>query len=283
MKVLVEAPHEHLEHILKEFHVEHVSREWAKYLVPDPTKWVELSKYPRLRVIATPSTGTNHIDPKECDKRGINILSLTDDREGLETIRASSEFAFHMILSGLRLGGWRQWKSYHRNPEIMRGHELYGKHVGILGFGRIGKNVAKWLDVFGATWQSYDYVSGKGALRSIFEKCDIVLISMTLNEKSIKLIAEDLLSRLKEGAILVNVSRAEIIDEAALIKWAASGRNIYVSDVLHREVLGNVASPLLSMSNCIITPHIAGETIESTEKALRIALQLLEREITKKK
>lgn len=279
MKVRVECPTGHLEHVLEEFGVKSVSREWAKYLIPDPTRAVELQKYPRLEVIATPSTGTNHIDLKWCEKRGIKVLSLLDDREGLAEIRASSEFAFYMILSGLRLGGFRQWKKYNRNAEVMRGRELYGKHVGILGLGRIGTNVAKWVQAFGATWQSYDYGSSEESLLEIFDKCDIVLVSMSLNEKSKGLITDKHLSRMKDGAILVNVSRAEIIEEAALIKWAASQKGLYVTDVLHREVLGNVASPLLEMTNVIITPHLAGEAAESTEKALRIALQLLRAEI----
>ena len=116
----------------------------------------------------------------------------------------------------------------------------------------------------------------------MFEWSDIVLISCSLNDKTRGMITEEYLSRLGKDTILVNVARAEIINERDLIEWASSGKGLYVSDVLHHEVQGNVTSPLLELSNVQIYPHIAGHTIESNEKALRIALQLLEREITKK-
>ena len=258
----------------REFKVQPISREWAKMLVPDPLKTVPLDKFPRLEVISTPSTGTNHIDLKECERRGIKVKSLLDDREGLSEIRASSEFALFMILSGLRLGGFRQWKTYNRNAEAMLGRELYGKQVGIVGFGRIGQNIAKWVSAMGAKWRSYDYGSGEDALLSIFGECDIILISMNLNEKSFELIGDQHLSRMKKGAILVNVARAEIIKESALNFYATKGMN-YVTDVLHREVDGNVTSPLLNLPNVIVYPHLAGHALEANEKAMRIALRLL--------
>ena len=278
MKVCIETGVQYPE-VLKEFHVEHISREWAKYLVPDPYVYIPLDKFPRLKIISTPSTGTNHIDLVECNKRGIKVLSLLDDRKGLETIQASSEFAFFMILAGLRMGGWRQWKTYTHDSKHMLGRELYGKKVGILGFGRIGQNVAKWLTHFGAEWRSCDLGSDKDTVMGMFEWSDIVLISCSLNDKTRGMITEEYLSRLGRDTILVNVARAEIIDEDALINWAKKG-GLYVSDVIHGEVKNeHLDSPLLFFPNVIIFPHIGGHTVESNEKALRIALGLLRKEI----
>ena len=267
--------------MLTQFGVIQTAREKAKYLVPDPTKWVELNAYPKLEVIATPSTGTNHIDLEACGKRGIKVLSLLNDRDELAEIRASSEFALWHILNALRGGGWRQWKKYDRQPEIMRGRELYEKYVGIVGFGRIGQNVAKWLSVMDVAWIHFDKNLGAERLNAIFDDCDIVLISCELNDETRGMITEKHLSRLKKDAILVNIARAEIIDERALEKWTEKG-GIYAADVLHAEVHGNVTSPLLSRSNCYITPHIAGTTIESEKKAARIALTLLRAEINER-
>lgn len=281
MRVLIEAPHQHLQSVLTQFGVIQTPREKTKYLVPDPTRWVELDKYPKLEIIATPSTGTNHIDLAACEKRGIRVLSLLDDREELAEIRASSEFAMWHILNALRGGGWRQWRKYDRRPEIMRGRELYDKYVGIVGFGRIGQNIGKWLSAMDVAWIHYDKHLGAERLLGIFAECDVVLISCALNDETRGMITEKHLSRLKKSAILVNIARGEIIDERALDKWTEKG-GLYAADVLSAEVLGNVTSPLLSRSNCIITPHIAGATIESERKALRIALQLLRGAIKKK-
>jgi D-3-phosphoglycerate dehydrogenase / 2-oxoglutarate reductase len=279
MRLRIEAPTKHLEHVLKEFDVKQVARGSATVLIPDPTKTVNLSNYPKLKLIVTPSTGTNHIPLNICNELGIKVVSLLDNREALDEIRASSEWAFFMILSGLRLGGWRQWQKYDRQPEIMRGRELYKKHVGIVGFGRIGQNVARWLDAFGATWESYDYGSSDETLRGLFSNCDIVLISCNLNDKSRGMIKAEHLDLLKDNAVLVNIARGEIIDERALLNGTEKGRFVYVADVLHGEVDGNVATPLLSRPNCIIYPHLGGVTVESEEKALRIALTLAQKEM----
>ena len=113
-----------------------------------------LSFFPNLRILITPSTGTNHIDLNNCKKNKIKVFSLLDDRKNLNQIRASSEFTFLLILNSLRRldkaikevdnNRWRQ------NENLIRGDELYGKSVGIIGLGRIGSNLSRWLEMFGA-------------------------------------------------------------------------------------------------------------------------------------
>ena len=94
------------------------------------------------------------------------------------------------------------------------------------------------------------------------------------------MITKEHLGLMKPGAILVNTARAEIINESDLVEWAKKGMNTYATDVLHGEVTGaHVNSPLLHMANVIISPHIAGCCYESQEKAARIALGLLKKEV----
>jgi D-3-phosphoglycerate dehydrogenase len=231
-----------------------------------------------VKYLITPSTGTNHINVK-----GVKVLSLLDDRAGLDEIRASSEFTFMMILMGLRKGVPRQWRKYKRDDDLMRGFELYGKKVGIVGYGRIGKNVARWVQAFGATWDYFDPAlrnHGQKDLKRLFGNSDIVVISCSLNNKTRGMITSRHLGKMRKGALLVNTARAEIIREKDLLEFAEKKEQIYAADVLHGEVTGDhVNSKLLHLPNCIITPHIAGTTYESQEKAARIALGLLRKEL----
>ena len=129
----------------------------AEALVIDPNVTLmksQLDLYPELRVIVTASTGTNHMDLAECMRRDCTVLSLLDDREGLDEIKASSEFTFLLLLAtlknlkaGLQEVAAGRWKA---NERLFRGNELFGKDVGIVGFGRIGQNLFRYLKTFGA-------------------------------------------------------------------------------------------------------------------------------------
>jgi len=254
-------------------------------LVVDPNVTLmkeQLDLYPELRVIVTASTGTNHIDMWECVKRNIRVLSLLDDRAGLDTIKASSEFTFLLLLATLKnlkpalqevaVGRWKQ------NERLFRGNELHGKTVGFVGFGRIGQNMFRYLKAFGAHVKSiYDprVVEG-GKLEEVFD-CDVVVVCCALTEETTGLIDYDLLSRLREGAVLVNTSRGEVLVEKDLLRILLERSDLRVGiDVLAGEVFGtHLASSLLCLNSVTVTPHMAGVTIESQKKAAVLALELL--------
>lgn len=258
--------------------------EQATYWICNPSENfiisnIHLDLMPNLKAIITPSTGTNHINVAACEKRGVKVLSLLDDRVGLNEIRASSEFTFQLILHALHRP-FQQWKMYMRDDDVMRGRELCGKYVGIVGYGRIGKNIAKWCKAFGADWDYYDVYCKKNKIYKLFKNCDIVVLSLSLTKETVDFITKEHLELMKPGAILVNTARAEVVKEQDLVEWAKKGQQCYAADVLHGEVTGHhVNSELLHLGNCIITPHIAGTTYESQEKAARIALKLLRNEV----
>ena len=274
-------------------------------LVPDPnlTAWVMnpgqrfvisdqvLDLYPNLAVLVTPSTGTNHIDQQACARRGIPVFGLLNDREGLNTISASAEFTFLLLLNTLRRldvavkevseGRWR-----HRE-DILRGNELYGKKVGLVGFGRIGKRIARWCTSFEAYVRVFDpYVDDcnhpRLSLEEIFSKSDIVCICPTLTAETKGLINKPLLSSLRKDACLINTSRGEVVNEKDLITVLQDRPDLRVGlDVLPGEVNNtHLASPLIRLhqqGQIVITPHIAGATVESQSKAAYCALSLLKK------
>lgn len=153
-------------------------------------------------------------------------------------------------------------------PEI-RG--LLGKTVGIVSFGTVAKYFVKLLKPFHCRVLVYsrsisddvlkEYGMERATLDEIFETCDIISIHTALNEKTHHFIDADLLSKIKEGALLINTSRGAVIDEPALIKELQKNRFSAVLDVFETEPLP-VESELYEMENVIIFPHKAGPTFD---------------------
>lgn len=283
---------------------------WDKEeLGPDPalTAWVMnpgqhfviddsvLDLFPNLDVLVTPSTGRNHIDLAACGRRGIPVYSLHDDQDALKAISASAEFTFLLLLNTLRRldiavqeVAARRWR---RREDLMRGRELSGKKVGLVGLGRIGRRVARYCAAFEANVVYYDpYVQDEElhrcSLEELFGQCDVVCICCTLSPETAGMINGSLLMRLKEGACLINTSRGEVVNERDLVEVLKMRPDLRVGlDVLAGEVTNaHLTSPLLAIHDhrqIVITPHIAGATVESQEKAARIAMRLLTRHLAR--
>lgn len=255
-----------------------------------------LDRFPRLELVSTPSTGTNHLDLEACANRGIRVFSLLDDRNALEGISASAEYTFLMLLNGLRrldLGMQEvregRWRS---REDRLRGRELQGKTVGLVGLGRIGRKLAAYCRPFGCDVLYYDpYVTppadGSPArvpeLEALWEGSDVIVICCQLTVETRSMIRGDLIERARLGALIVNTSRGEIVDENELCDVLRRRDDLtFCADVVTGEVEDrHEDSPLMDLfrsGRIVLTPHIAGATTESQEKAAVITLHLLESE-----
>ena len=248
-----------------------------------------LDRMPNLKVLSSPSTGVNHIDIDECKQRNIAVYCLLDDRAALETISASAEFTFLLLLNTLRRldlsitevnqGRWRE------REDQLRGNELYGKRVGLIGLGRIGRRLARYCTAFDSHVTYYDpYVDNKEylpvSLEEVFEYSDVIVICPYLTKITRGMVDRPLLSRMKKGACLINTSRGEVVNENDLKDFIMHRDDVRVAvDVVIGEGQNvHYESPLIELHKqgyIIVTPHIAGATIESQEKAANIALDLL--------
>jgi len=244
--------------------------------------------FPNLKAVVTPSTGSNHVDRQLFETRGIPVFSLLDDRASLDSIRASSEFTLLLLLASLRKmrnalheldeGRWR-----HRE-EVMRGREIEGRRIGIVGLGRNGGNMAHWLEAMQARVSYYDPCPrprpGRvDSLEQLFAESEIVVLTLPLNDETRGLIGRSLLDMLPEQAHLINTSRGEIIDEQALTDFLKERPDIsFAADVVCGEVEGHpLQSSLYELylkGRILLTPHIAGATIDSQTKAARAAVEL---------
>lgn len=249
-----------------------------------------LDRFPNLEVIITPSTGTNHIDLEAAEARRVEVLSLLDDREGLNRIAASGEFTFLLTLNTLRRLDvaaheveTRRWR---RREDLLRGRELQGKRVGLVGMGRIGRRMTRYCQAFGAEVVYHDpYVDADDLkhlpLPDLFGTCEVVCVCCSLTDETRGMVDRSLMERLPEGSALVNTSRGEVLVEEDLAELLDERPDLRVGlDVLAGETHDtHLDSPLLEYHDerrIVVTPHVAGATVESQSKAARIALGLLE-------
>ena len=246
--------------------------------------------YENLKIVATPSTGNTHIDLDYLKERGIRFFSLLSDRPSLDKITASSEFTWIHIMSAMRKFKEATDKtSYWRTPyneNQLRTQQLYGKTIGIIGYGRIGKNVSKYAETFGMNYKFYDpnVLRGKNKVSDIesLKDVDIVSINCGLNESSKNLITYDTFKNFKKGLVVINTSRGEVVDERYISLLIKSREIYYSADVIVDEQNENTPhhSELFQLyqsgkyENLTLTPHVAGVTTDSQIIAFRSILEL---------
>lgn len=242
-----------------------------------------MSAAPRLRIIASPTTGLNHIDLAEARRRGIQVISLQGAREFLEGVRATAEHTMGLIFSLLRSvpaavshvrrGGW--------DRDHFKGRELYGKTVGVVGYGRLGRIVARYLAAFDAFVMAADpHVDLKAldpgvrlvSLAELIGSVDLVTLHANCTEETTGFFGREQFRAMRPGSWLINTARGELVDERALLEALRSGRlaGAAVDVICHEHGEGRAHSELLTYArrhgNLIVTPHIGGCTVESMEK-----------------
>lgn len=238
---------------------------------------------PRLRVIATPTTGLNHIDLQEAARRGIHVISLRGETTFLDEIHATAEHTLALILSLLRHvpeaqkhvmeGGW--------NRDLFRGRELYGKTAGVIGYGRVGRMVAGYLQAMGMRVFATDpnlsrHPTDSGVkmvtLPELLAESDLTTLHVALTNETQRFFGAAEFAQIKPGSWFINTSRGELVDEGSLLDALTSGRLAGAAvDVLSDETsVGMGSHPVVSYArsheNLLITPHIGGCTAESMEK-----------------
>lgn len=236
---------------------------------------------PRLRVIAKGgSKPTSNVDIEFAERRGIRVLWTP----GANAVSVA-EMAVALMLMMLRRlpetservkrGGWRSFD--------LLGHELARQTLGIVGFGAIGKEVAKRYRAFGGPVLAFDPQLDRDAaarigvrgcdLEELLREAHVVSLHCEMNPSTSGLIDRSALSRMRPGALLINTARGGLVDEAALLDalnaGALSGAAL---DVFAKEP-PDVANPLLSHPRVFPTPHVAAFTHESIDRESSWALE----------
>jgi lactate dehydrogenase-like 2-hydroxyacid dehydrogenase len=239
---------------------------------------------PGLKVISSFSVGIDNVDVAAASERGIPVGNtpgvLTD---------ATADMAFALLLAagrrivegaeGVRAGRWKTW-----GPAFMLGADLAGATLGIVGFGRIGRAVARRAGGFGMRIIFSDASQaapepGVNAtqvdLDTLLREADFISLHTPLTDETRGLINTDTLGRMKTTAVLINTSRGPVVDQQALYEALVSKRIFAAAlDVTVPEPLP-VEHPLLSLENCLIVPHIASASWRTRERMSVMAAENL--------
>lgn len=224
-----------------------------------------IEKCPDLKYIGSMATGYNNIDVKAAAEAGIvvtNVPAYSTDAVAQHTIALLLELANNAGLhnASVQSGDWSRCEHfcYWKKPVTL----LAGKSIGIIGYGAIGSKVAEIARALGMTVNIYSR-DPEAAVSS-----DVVSLHCPLTEENAKMIDADFISRMKPEAFLINTARGGLVDEYALAGALRSGRlGGAAVDVISREPASEDC-PLLGLSNCIITPHMAWSPVEMRQAVI---------------
>jgi D-3-phosphoglycerate dehydrogenase / 2-oxoglutarate reductase len=233
-----------------------------------------IEKATKLKLIARPGTGLDNIDTRAANARGIEVINSPE-----ALVEAVSEHVLALMLSlarwvppadaSTRSGQWQK--------ERFVGVELKGKTIGIAGMGRIGRRVGEIAKVLGMSVLGYDIIEiSKDVLSSIgctmvdldtlFSSSDFITLHVPLTAETRHLVDSRRISLMKKGSFIINTSRGEVIDEAALAEALRDGGLAGAAlDVFETEP---PAAGILAAPNLIATPHIAGQTSDAQRMAI---------------
>ena len=266
---------------------------------PSPTYRISqtiLAGASRLKIIATPSTGSTHIDLDYCARRGIKVVALKGTPV-IDQVYASSEFSLALMMAvvrrlpqsaeAARIGQWREIEAR------FRGIEFEGRTLGVIGYGRIGSNLGRYAQALRMRVVAFDphkKINDGIAVQTdsadeVLAAADIVAICVHLDDSTRNMVTKGWFARMKPGVYFINTSRGEIVDEDALIEALESGRVAAAGvDVISGEQAPDLRNHKLiryakTHDKLIVTPHIAGLTVDSETKTARQAYAVVRAEL----
>jgi len=238
---------------------------------PLPAALVE--RLANLRLVSLRSS-YRHVDVDACTRRGVLVCSnLHADTPSY----AAAELTWGLVLAAMRQIPRQMYALKTGKWQIGVGNTLRGKTFGVYGYGRIGAVVAGYAKAFGmevCVWarepsleraRSDGYATARSR-EAFFEDCDVVSLHMRLVDATRGIVTADDLARMKPTALLVNTSRAPLIERGALVNALRAGRpGMAAVDVYEEEPVLDTRHPLLSMDSVVCTPHIGYVTRDEYE------------------
>ena len=238
---------------------------------------------PGLKVVSNVAVGYNNIDVAAAKRRGIVVTNTPD-----VLTDTTADFAWALLMAAARRvveadrfarsGQWKSWKW-----DLLWGLDVHGKTLGVLGFGRIGRAVARRALGFDMRVLYHDVARATSDVESalkatyvdretLLREADFVSLHVLLSSETRHLIDERALRSMKKTAVLVNAARGPIVDEAALVRALAEGWIAAAGlDVFEEEPV--ITPGLLDLSNVVLAPHIASASFDTRVAMSTLAMQ----------
>ncbi len=241
-------------------------------LLTDRVDAAVLARAPALRVVSTMAAGFDHIDVEACSARGVPV----GNTPGVLT-ETTADFAFALLMTAARRvaegthyvkeGLWKTW-----SPHVLLGQDIFGATLGLVGFGRIGQAVARRAQGFGMRVlvshsrslsldvQQTHHVE-QVSFETVVRKADFLSLHVPLVPATRHLIHRDALNDMQRTAVLVNTARGAVVETEALCHALREGQIAGAAlDVTDPEPLPPT-HPLLSLTNCVVVPHMASASV----------------------
>ena len=272
-----------------EYNEDYFVKNISKYTILVPHLYLDLSskligQANNLKYLFTPSTGTNHIDLQAVKENDINFYCLSDNADFISEISSTAELAWLLILSAnrkiiplnRRVISENSWK----NNDI-RGNQLKNKTIGIIGFGRLGKMVYEYAKSFDMNILIYD-IDENSVLGfenhvidfdGLIKSSDVITLHPKLNDTSFEMINRHSINLMKDGVIIINTARGDVINSEDLLSSLESGKvgfaaldvlkNEFHSGKLPNDPLIEYALDQNNSDKILITPHAGGATLDA--------------------
>lgn len=257
----------------------------ALTLLTDKIDGEVLDKHPNLKVVSNFAVGYDNIDADAATERGVLVCNTPD-----VLTAATADHTWALLMSAARRipesieyvrdGKWRTW-----GPLLLLGQEISGATLGIVGLGRIGKEVAKRAGGFGMRVLAHDeyqdtaFAAANNVeytdLDTVLREADFLTLHVALTPETRHLIGAAQFAAMKPTAILINASRGPVVDTDALVTALQSGQILAAAlDVTDPEPL-RADHPLANMPNCIVVPHTASATVQTRDAMATLAARNL--------
>ncbi len=225
---------------------------------------------PELRIVANYAVGLDNVDLEAARERGIVVTNTPD-----VLTRATAEHALALLLALVRRVAEgdrliRARKPWRLGPTFMLGHGLKGRTLGVVGAGRIGRELGRLAEALGMRV----VLAGRGDSLDEVLAADVVSLHCPLTPETRHLIREETLARMRSDAVLVNTSRGPVVDEDALVRALRAGSIAGAAlDVFEDEP--DVHPGLLELDNVVLTPHLGSATAEAREAMGMLCVEAL--------
>ena len=230
----------------------------------------------KMKMVIRGGVGLDNIDAGYCSQKGIAVKNTPE-----ASAIAVTELAFALMLginrnivkahNSMKIGQWEKG---------MKGSELYGKTLGIVGLGRIGTEVAKRAQAFGMNVIGCEKSSRPCeyaevvSLDELLKRSDFISLHVPLTDETNEMISRKTIKKMKDGVVLINTARGKLVNENDLAEALKTGKVRYAGlDVYQQEP--PAGSPLVSLDNVLLTPHLGAQTYENMERISDIICEII--------